>query len=295
MQLRRTAMEIPIRPEPRAMSLPSLIASWMPASPAGSGATWEGLAPRSRMTWVRPFQIHSFEFGTGEEELVLLHGLSGSARCWRRNVASFAQRYRVVIPELVGFGRSPAPERLPSPADAADLLDAWMGEMQLGRVHLVGHSMGGQIAMHLAARHPARLDRLVLVDAAGIPRPITPRHALRFAMELGPLWRWGDPRFLPTIVRDALTAGQWTVVGSIAHILRDDVRPLLARIEAPTLVVWGERDYFVPLLHAVELRDGIPQAQLAVLRGAGHNPMVDRAADFNRLLLRFLGGERVGR
>jgi len=85
------------------------------------------------------------------------------------------------------------------------------------------------------------------------------------------------------------------VVGAIGHILRDDVRPLLARITAPTLVVWGERDNLVPLLHAGEMRDQIPHAQLAVLRGAGHNPMVDRAADFNRLLLRFLGGESVGR
>ena len=277
------------------MSIPPVKASWNGAGRVWSGAEWEGLAPRSRMTWVAPFEIHSLEFGTGEEQLVLLHGLSGSAHWWRRNVPALARRYRVVIPELVGFGRSPAPKRLPSLDQTADLLDAWMGEMRLERVHLAGHSMGGQISIHLASRHPARLDRLVLVDAAGIPRPVTPRNALRFAIEASPLWRWGDPRFLPTIVRDALTAGPRTVVGAIAHILRDDVRPLLARITAPTLVVWGERDHLVPLAHAAELRKHIPHAQLAVLRGAGHNPMVDRPADFNRLLLRFLGGESVGR
>jgi pimeloyl-ACP methyl ester carboxylesterase len=277
------------------MSIPSRIASWIPAPPATSGAAWDGHAPRSRMTGVGRFQIHSVEFGSGEQELVLLHGLSGSAVWWRRNVPALAERYRVVLPELVGFGGSPAAKRLPPVGETADLLDEWMGAMQLGRVHLVGHSMGGQISVHLAARHPSRLDRLVLVDAAGIPRPLTPRNAVRFAMEVGPLWRWGDPRFLPTIVRDALTAGPRTVVGAIGHILRDDVRPLLPRITAPTLVVWGERDNLVPLLHAAELRNRIPNAQLAVLRGAGHNPMVDRAADFNRLLLRFLGGESVGR
>lgn len=277
------------------MSIPSRLASWIPSPPEGSSAAWGGLAPRSRMTWVGRFQIHSLEFGSGEEQLVLLHGLSGSALWWRRNVPALAKHYRVVLPELVGFGRSPAAKRPPPVAETADLLDGWMGEVGLERVHLVGHSMGGQISIHLAARHPSRLDRLVLVDAAGIPRPLTPAYALRFAMEVGPLWRWGDPRFLPTIVRDALTAGPRTVVGALGHILRDDVRPLLARITAPTLVVWGERDNLVPLLHAGELRDHIPHAQLAVLRGAGHNPMVDRAADFNRLLLRFLGGESVGR
>ena len=277
------------------MSIPSRIASWIPDRATAGGTVWEGFAPRSRMTRAGRFQIHSLEFGSGEEQVVLLHGLSGSAVWWRRNVPALAKRYRVVLPELVGFGRSPAAKRLPPVDETADLLDDWMGAMQLERVHLVGHSMGGQISIHLAARHPSRLDRLVLVDAAGIPRPLTPRNAIRFAMEVGPLWRWGDPRFLPTIVRDALNAGPRTVVGAIGHILRDDVRPLLARITAPTLVVWGERDNLVPLLHAGEMRDQIPHAQLAVLRGAGHNPMVDRAADFNRLLLRFLGGESVGR
>src|SRR5688572_29399483 len=199
-----------------AMSIPSRIATWIPPS-ADDAALWEGLAPRSRMTRVTPFQIHSLEFGQGDEQIVLLHGLAGSARWWRRNVAALAKRYRVLLPELVGFGRSRATGRLPPVSDTADLLDAWMGAMRLGRVHLVGHSMGGQISIHLASRHPDRLDRLVLVDAAGIPRPLTPRYALRFAMEVGPLWRWGDPRFLPTVVRDALTAGPKSLVAAIWH------------------------------------------------------------------------------
>jgi pimeloyl-ACP methyl ester carboxylesterase len=276
------------------MSIPSRIATWIPPS-ADDAALWEGLAPRSVMTRVAPFQIHSLEFGTGDEPIVLLHGLAGSARWWHRNVPALADRYRVLLPELVGFGRSRAMGRLPPVSATADLLDAWMGAMRLDRVHLVGHSMGGQISIHLASRHPDRLHRLVLVDAAGIPRPLTPRNALRFAMEVGPLWRWGDPRFLPTVVRDALTAGPRSVVAAVWHILSDDVRPLLKKITAPTLVVWGERDNLLPLAHAAEIRDHIPHARLAVLGGAGHNPMVDRPADFNRLLLRFLDGESVGR
>ena len=263
--------------------------------PADDSATWAGLVPRSSMTRVAPFQIHSLEFGEGDEPIVLLHGLAGSARWWHRNVPELAGRYRVLLPELVGFGRSRATGRLPPVGATADLLHDWMGRMGLERVHLVGHSMGGQISIHLASRHPDRLHRLVLVDAAGIPRPLTPRNALRFAMEVGPLWRWGDPRFLPTVVRDALAAGPRSVVAAIWHILTDDVRPLLQRISAPTLVLWGERDNLVPLAHGAELRKHIPHAQLAVLGGAGHNPMVDRPADFNRLLLRFLDGESVGR
>lgn len=242
-----------------------------------------------------PYEIHSVEFGAGEEELLLLHGLSGSSRWWARNVPTLAERYRVLIPDMVGFGRSRRIGRVPSLDRMSDLLAAWIGALDLGQVHLAGHSMGGQIAIHFAVRHPDLLRRLVLVDPAGIPRPLTPRDVVRFALEIAPLWRWGDPSFLPVIFGDAWTAGPRTLLGAIGHVLRDDVRALLPRIQAPTLVVWGERDSWVPLAHAAEFRREIPTAELTVLRGTGHNPMVDRPEDFNRLLLRFLEGERVGR
>lgn len=256
---------------------------------------WDGLAPRARSTAVGRHRIHSLEFGEGEQAVVLLHGLSGSGYWWRRNVGAFSERYCVVLPDLLGFGSSPARDRLPPLADTAELLADWMQRLRLPRAHLVGHSMGGQIAVHLAARHPELLDRLVLVDPAGVPRPMTPGYAVRFALDMTPLWRWGDPRFFPTMLRDAWKAGPRTVVAALSHILRDDVRPLLPQIQAPTLVLWGERDSLIPLSDALVFRESIPRSQLAVLRGAAHNPMIDRPADFNRLVLRFLDGSDVGR
>jgi pimeloyl-ACP methyl ester carboxylesterase len=117
---------------------------------------------------------------------------------------------------------------------------------------------------------------------------------LRFALELASPARWGDPLFLPVIVGDAVIAGPRTIFRALLHILRDDVRPLLPRIAAPTLIVWGERDYLVPPEHAHQMRAAIPNSRLVVLRRASHNAMVDRPADFNRAVLRFLRGETVG-
>lgn len=248
------------------------------------------------VTRVGEYEIHSQDFGSGELPVILVHGLSGSSQWWYRNIPGLAAEHRVVVPDLIGFGRTRRPRlRLPPVAAVADVLARWMDARGIGRAHLVGHSMGGQLCIHLAARDPERVDRLVLVDAAGIPRPLTPRHLLRFALEISPLWRWGDPRFLPVMARDALTAGPLTILQAISHIVRDDVRPLLPQVKAPTLIVWGERDSLVPLGDSWVMRQGIPDARLAVLRGASHNPMVDRPADFNRLLLRFLDGESVGR
>ncbi|HEX6926024.1 MAG TPA: alpha/beta fold hydrolase [Longimicrobiaceae bacterium] len=245
-------------------------------------------------TRVRGYDIHSLEAGSAGDPLVLLHGLSGSGRWWERNINGLATRHRVLIPDLVGYGRSPLAGRVPTLDAMADLLASWLDVLEIEQADVAGHSMGGQVAIHFAVRHPQRLHRLVLVDAAGIPRPTTPRHVARFALEIAPLWRWGDPSFLRVIVGDAWTAGPRTLLRSIGHILRDDVRPLLPRIQAPTLILWGERDSWVPLSHALELRQGIPDSSLVILRGAAHMPMVDRPEAFNRLVLRFLQGEPVG-
>lgn len=277
------------------MSVP-LRSSRTPQDAAGSPRAGGPPPAVPSVTRVRGYQIHAVEYGTSGTPLVLVHGLSGSSQWWYRNVPGLAREHRVLIPDLIGFGRSRRPRlRLPTLDAVAEVFGEWLEARGVERPHLVGHSMGGQMAIHLAARSPERVERLVLVDAAGIPRPLSPGKLMRFAAEVAPLWRWGDPGFLPVIARDALRAGPWTIAQAIAHIFRDDVRPLLPRIEAPTLIVWGERDTLVPLSHSWEMRQGIPGSQLAVLRGASHNPMVDRPADFNRLVLRFLDGETVGR
>jgi pimeloyl-ACP methyl ester carboxylesterase len=247
------------------------------------------------VTRIRDHEIHALEYGVGDTTIVLLHGLSGSGRWWARNAEGLASEFRVLVPDLIGFGRSRPVRALPTIDEIALLVLEWLRTMDATRVHLVGHSMGGQISVHLAAHAPEMIERLVLVDSAGIPRRFTPAALVRFAVEAGPIWRWGDPSFVPVIVRDALTAGPRVILRSIYNIVSDDVRDLLPALDLPTLIVWGERDTLVPLADAWEFRRLLPRSQLAILRAAGHNPMIDRPADFNRLITRFLHGETVGR
>lgn len=193
-------------------------------------------------TRVGPATIAYQVAGTGPP-IVLVHGLSGSSRWWVRNIRPLAERFRVHAVDLIGFGSSRRGYRFVL-SEAADYLARWMQQIGLEGAGLVGHSMGGYIVAELAADHPDRVARLVLVDAAALPfdRSI-PFHGLSMIGEL----RSVRPSFLPTLLYDALRAGPWTLWSAAGELLRADLRPKLERIAAPALVVWGEHDTLVPL------------------------------------------------
>ncbi len=222
------------------------------------------------------------DYGDGPP-LVLVHGLVGSARWWRYNVPAFAPHFRVYVVELVGFGSNRAlrPARI---SDSAELLAAFIARLPDGRADVIGHSMGGQIAMHLAANHPERVRRLVLATASGMLRADLFRMALRLP-GAGLTMR---PNFAPRLAIDALRSGPINLLMSAIDILSNDVQAALGKITAPTLLIWAERDALVPLSVGEAVQQAIPGSQLRVIKRAGHVVMWDRPQEFNRLVLEFL-------
>lgn len=238
------------------------------------------------VTRIGDFRVHAQQLGAGEP-VVLLHGLAGSLHWWRYTTPALTQHYAVHVVDLVGFGRSRRPPRQPSITEMAQLVRAWMHARGIEDAHLLGHSMGGQIAIHIAAaRQPLR--SLCLIDTAGLPRAYSPREVARFVAGALPPRAWGAPHFMPTIALDALRAGPRALLRAGLHLLTDDVSPLLARIHAPTLVVWGALDPLIPVEHGRRIADAIAGARFIVIEDAAHNVMCDRPAEFNRVLLDFL-------
>ena len=228
--------------------------------------------------------------GAGEP-VVLVHGLAGSMRWWRRNVPALAAHHTVYLLNLPGFGAFRRRGLRFALSEAADWLGAWIEATGAAPCHLVAHSMGGHVAVRLAARQPSLVGRLVLVApalVAGRRRLAAYPRALVLA---GLAMR---PSFLPLLALDTLRAGPLTLLRAGRSLLDDDVQEALRRITAPSLLIWGERDALVPPSLGPVLQAELPDARLLLLPGAGHVAQYDRPEQFNVATLEFLAGGSVG-
>lgn len=236
----------------------------------------------------------AYEIAGEGEPIILIHGLSGSGAWWSRNVGALAERFRVHVVDLIGFGASRGGQAFVL-QEAARHLAGWMEQLGIEHAAVVGHSMGGFVAVDLAAEFPDRVARLVLVDAAALPFQ---RRYLKHALGLMQASRYLPLDFWPTLVRDALRAGPLTIGRAAFELFSADISEKLERVRAPTLVIWGEYDRLVPIEFGEQLCRLLPtNRQLMVIKGAGHNPMWDRPKTFNDVLIDFLthggGGRRT--
>jgi pimeloyl-ACP methyl ester carboxylesterase len=232
-------------------------------------------------------RIHYVARGAGEP-LVLVHGLGASWRWWERNIGPLAERYRVYALDLGRRERWLRGGGRVRPAEAAEALAGWMEQTGIEKAHIVGHSLGGHMAIRLAAARPEMVDRLVLVDAAGLLYGAN-LWALT-ARAIGPAPE-RTREFRRRVLVDSLRTNPVVVLQTARDMVRDNVAAVLDRVAAPTLIIWGGRDKVVPVANAYALREGIPHARLLVIPHAGHNPMYYHAGTFNRVALEFLASD----
>jgi pimeloyl-ACP methyl ester carboxylesterase len=227
--------------------------------------------------------VHYRVAGSGHP-VVLVHGLGGSWRWWEPVVKPLAGRMRIYLVDLPGFGS--ARGRPFVLGDAPSYIHALLGEVGLERVDLIGHSLGGIVCARVAASWPETVERLVLVAPAGL---LDRQRPTQYALPLAAALRHARPRFLRVAAGDSLHAGLLAVYRAGKQLLGDDaLRGELSSIQAPTLLVWGERDPIVRPRLAVEYVRAIPAAELVMLAGAGHVPMSDQPNDFVAAVVEFL-------
>jgi pimeloyl-ACP methyl ester carboxylesterase len=228
--------------------------------------------------------------GEGDESIILVHGLSESTRLWYRNLPGLAERYRVYLIDLPGFGAMRNFHRQFTLEGCAPWVDQWMQAMGIETASLVGHSMGGYVCMSLAALCPEKIKRLVLVDSIGIPPHHTVGHLVYPALKS--IIRT-TPSFWPCIDYDFLRAGPAMVLKAAQQIVALDATELIASLRVPALIIWGEDDDLVPLSAGRQLHQLLVGSRLLILPG-NHFCMYEHPGEFNSALCTFLQGQEVG-
>jgi pimeloyl-ACP methyl ester carboxylesterase len=245
------------------------------------------------------------ETGAGDP-LVLVHGAGTSAAIWRRTMALLADDRRVVAPDLPGYGGSPAAGPGFALDEVTDRLAAGLDDAGVPASYdLVGHSMGGAIAILLAARHPERVRRLVLVAPAGLaalPRVAAgvlgavaapfaiARRTVATPLAGSALVRrlalagvaYDGARVPPEHARAVLasSAGATRIGPGLASAAAADLQHALARVDAPLGLVWGEHDPVIPRRRIEVIRRVRPEAALRIVPDTAHAPMLERPEAF---------------
>jgi pimeloyl-ACP methyl ester carboxylesterase len=245
--------------------------------------------------------------------VVLVHGLGkAAARDWSKVIPALAERYAVYALDLPGFGHSDKGNHHYSPQNYARALRWVLREHVKQPFALVGHSMGGAVALAYAAAYPEQVGRLVLVDAAGVlhrsvyaeflgrvgaqralgvdsPWFDSVMRAIQYRVENLPV---GELLLENAGVRQRVLRGDPNAIAAYA-LVEHDFSEALPAITAPTLVIWGAFDSIAPVRTGQALAAMIPKARLQVLEGLGHAPQIEAPRRFNPILLDELDGRQV--
>ena len=257
------------------------------------------------------------DIGSGPP-VIFIHGLSGCWQNWLEQIPLFARDHRVIAVDLPGFGHSEMPVEPISISGYADAIDELMEKLDIDAARIVGNSMGGFIGAEIAIEHPARIERLVLVAAAGLSiesirteRTKGVRHraenliffslahvvsrshqvALRPRLRAALLMTVAaHPTRLPgpLAAQQVLGSGKPGFSDALEAMCRYPLRDRLEKIACPTLILWGDKDILVPVKDASVFEELIPDSRKIIYTDTGHVSMMERPARFNSDVKAFL-------
>jgi pimeloyl-ACP methyl ester carboxylesterase len=223
--------------------------------------------------------------------LLFLHGWRSEGKIWQKVIEKLPE-YSIYALDLPGFGKSQTPPDF-SLQDYADVVDEFIKKLDLKNIIIIGHSHGGRTAIKLAASQPEYLEKIVLVDSAGIhPDSIVRTGKKIIAKIVKPIFILSFLQPLRRKIYTALGSDDYLVTpelrSTFLNIIHEDITTLLPKIKQPALLIWGDRDKDTPLEQAHIMERNVPGSKLIVLQGAGHYSFLDKTEEFIEELKKFI-------
>jgi 2-hydroxy-6-oxonona-2,4-dienedioate hydrolase len=252
---------------------------------------------------IRYLRYADFRVSRKKSTLVLLHGIGASADRWSSVAPTLSRYYQLIIPDIVGFGYSDKPTIEYTMDFFVKFFEDFLRKLEVARLSIIGTSFGGYLATVFTIRNLEKVDKLILAAPAGAMRTSTRVLDQYIMAALYPTYEntnraFRDMAYEPSVVseetirdfmnRMRLPNAKYAFMSTLLAI-RDskDISGRLSKISVPTLLIWGANDRMIPLAYSREYTE-IPNSQLTIIDNCGHTPFVEKPAEFNNIVLKFL-------
>lgn len=249
-------------------------------------------------------RIRYLESGSSKNTLVLIHGLGASAERWIHVIPLLEDHFRVIVPDLIGFGYSDKPTADYTPDFFSDFLEKFFSVLNIKRTNLIGSSLGGQISAEYTASHAENIEKLILVSPAGMMKKSTPALDAYIMAALYPNVISAKNAF-ETMEGSGKNVEENIVNGFVERMQLPNAKLAfmstvlglknsksitfkLESIMRPTLVIWGGNDPVIPINYADDFVSAIKDCKFFRMDGCGHTPYVQNPYLFTTKVLEFL-------
>jgi pimeloyl-ACP methyl ester carboxylesterase len=262
-------------------------------------------APQEKSVTIFGAKIRYLEAGDATKpNIILLHGLGGQSENWSFVIPALSAKYHVIALDQVGFGKSDKPFIKYRIGTYADFLDKFLSELKIEKTTLIGNSLGGWIGGFYATKYPNRVEKLILVDAAGLTPKVIDytkiyqlQSSTRDEVKANLKLIFANQAYAESaaVIDNFLTqrvlANDGYAIDSITESIKrneDFLDNRLGEIKAKTLIIWGKQDGLIPVEDGERFKKGIVNSQFLAIDNCGHVPMVEKFAEFSKAVLEFL-------
>jgi pimeloyl-ACP methyl ester carboxylesterase len=249
-------------------------------------------------------KVRYLESGDSSETLVLVHGLGASAERWEFVMPSLKEHFKLIVPDLIGFGYSDKPLVDYTPEFFSEFLGKFLKELNISKTHLIGSSLGGQVIAEFAAKTDSIIDKIVLISPSGAMKHSTAALDAYVMAALYPnesgvknafeMMSGGSKNIDEKIIdgfvqRMQLPNAKMAFMSTLLGLKNSEViTSRLQSISRPTLVIWGDLDPVIPVKYAESFVSSIKDCRFYRMDGSGHTPYVDNPQKFVEVILEFL-------